>query len=684
MPIDRKKVLMLNSVPMALDELQMAPAVISAVVKKRGHKFDFKDINLHLYDICGRDQSLYSKKTNFLQGKDNLSASDPCIDQWQKWIVGCLEDIDILLVNVFSMFSQMPALRIINLCRFHRPDVKILIGGIGSHKKILGGRNDFNKDWIKSHFRDDSFEVFGKLLMANGLVDDWQSNVDTDILEKWLPQVPTFQPEKLIDFREYQLDSYDWIDGKKRIPMLGSHGCVRQCSFCDVIAHYPRYSFVEADILIKEIVDACQQTGVSQVQFMDSLVNGSMKNFQSLLKNLVQAKQNGWLPKDFSWSGTYICRPRSAALDQIHELLAPSGVDNLIIGVETGSDRVRFEMEKKFTNQDLMYELQAFQQRGISANLLFFPSWPTETRDDFQETLELFADISTYAHTGAVHGISLGTTGFSLLDGTPIDDRRDQIGLQPGPISWLWKCTSNPDLDFWESIRRRMLMADWCEHYGVRLADENRFRGYLAFNLEEYQGMISRYAGLPEPDLFCFDQDLARAAKQSVLKFTVINSCRYPVQVDLQIDQNLEHWICEPGSTDIQTTIVKEYVDDCDCLVSFRFPAQHRVEWQQYENGDYYSRQGIYIDKIFLDSKDITYWGWNSLVSQQLINSDVLPDDYHQHVNQRCVTQDTDLSWTIPSRSSLHKHLMNVTDPTSFERREQLNRLILSIVESYR
>ena len=189
-----------------------------------------------------------------MQDFDNLLKTNVILDQWEDYIIRNLKDIDLLLVNVFSVFSQVPALRILNLCRQHKPQVKILMGGIGSHKQIQGGINEYNTKQIHAIFPVVKDHVFGKICLDNHLIDDWQSTVGLEILEKWLPQRPVMGYDQEFEFEDYKIDRYQWPVSGKSIPMLGSHGCVRQCSFCDVIKHFPRYSFIEADTLTKSIL----------------------------------------------------------------------------------------------------------------------------------------------------------------------------------------------------------------------------------------------------------------------------------------------------------------------------------------------------------------------------------------------------------------------------------------------
>lgn len=669
---------MIGSVPMALDEVPLAPAIISGMVKKKGYDFKFIDINLELFKKCGQNVDLYQTKTQILQEFKDIY-DDEIVQEWHDQILDEISGCKYLIVNVFSHFSQATAYRFIKQVKQLYPSIKIFVGGIGSQKKISHTNNALHYQWITKSLHINDSRIFGEVLLNNGLIDSWQADQTASEIENKIPTYINLHASPALDFSIYDLHSYQWSRGNKVIPMLGSYGCVRQCSFCDVLTHFPKYSFIEADQLTKSIVEAYKQTGISKIGFMDSLINGSMSNFLSLLKNLKQSKDNGWLPDNFSWSATYICRPRSTLLDQIHELLPQSGVDNLVIGVESGSDRIRFEMQKKFTNTDLLYELDVFRQQQIKSTLLFFPAWPTETLEDFEETIKLFHNLAPLAQQGTVDTISLGTNGFVLLDGTPIDRDKDKIGLTAGPAPFLWTCTSNLDLNFWESIRRRFVLADICENLGIRLSNENMFRSYLNFILTQHKSLIKEYAGPLKFEIF--ENDLNSI---SLLKMTVINSGDKNVTVSLYHNfHNLGQFLCSPGSTDVSWYLETNIKEINKFRLEVRFDKNHKTNWQQYENKDYYDANGIYLDNIYLDHKNITLWGWNQLVSQQLVNPTTLPDDYNKHMNNRAVTQDTNLSWKVEPGRSLQKNLLETLEPEEHQQRKNINRKLLKNLKEF-
>lgn len=665
----KKRVLLLGSVPMSLSELALAPAVIGAEVKQLGHDFEYHDINLLLFELCNRDHVAYVNEVEFLQDKNRWFDTSQILGHWFDKIDLLVQRCDCLLLNVFSMYSHVPSLRLAARYRQLHFEMVILMGGLGSNRQLLGGVDTYRNSVMSqlvANF-DDSLP-FGEINLQLGFINAWQKGTGVDILYEWLPQANPMRSNQLrYDFTSYRVDQYEWPHGKRAIPILGSQGCVRQCSFCDVIKYFPRYSFVEADDLTKTVVETCASTGVARIQFMDSLVNGSMTNFLSLLKNLAQARQKQWLPEDFAWSGTYICRPPSSLLDDIHEHLAPSGAETLVIGIETGSDRVRFEMEKKFTNNDLLQELEAFRHHGIQCRGLFFPSWPTETDQDFNETLRLFERMAEYGQNNTVESLNLGTNGFVLIDGTPIDRDRDRIGLEPGPLPWLWKCNSNPNLTFYQTLHRRLIMAEWCEMLGINLDRETEHRRHMVFNLDQHRTLIQEYVGSLKQDL----SSLTALPRQlgHVLKMQIINSGMKPVTLKIGYDGHESAFVCQPGHTDIVFEFDRDLDRNQSLLFNFDFDRCHETVWQTYDTGDYYDRNGVYLNRIIFDWSDMTFRGWSHMVDVIHDSDLVLPDRYYQNENRRCVTKGISFCLNMPIYHSVHKTMQVREDPAAWQAR---------------
>lgn len=642
--MNKLSAVMIGSVPMSLHELQLAPAIIGAQVQNRGHNFKYLDINLELYKHCKQDRDLYNECSEILQ-----STNEPVnqtIEQWLEWISDSLRTADWLLVNVFSVLSHGAALRIISLARKKHSNLKILVGGIGSHRRSIG-----------------SEQLFGKYLLDSALVDQWQETASADLIDQVFPLRPSTQQSQVVDFSQHDINNYEWHKDKKQVPFVTSYGCVRRCAFCDVIASFPKYEYVDAKVISDQIVDTYRSTGISTVSFMDSLVNGSMSNFVKLLESLTVARNTGLLPEDFKWSGTYIIRKSSDLLKKIHSLLGPSGVDTLSIGVETGSDAIRYSMDKKFTNKDLLFELEQFSKHGVKCNLLFFPAWPTETHDDFNETLELFEQLAPYAYSGTVDSISFGTSGFVLLDGTPIYENRKEIGLEPGPESYLWKCSLNPELTYWESIRRRLTMSVKSQMLGIPLSLEADFLRHLDYRLKSTVDAILDFHGPctinPIPQRLDFwDQ-------KHTVKITLVNFGKHDVQVkfavlDQEFDINLKNGMFEYEFS------VEVPVEECDIKLEFLFNSRYTPELKQYNGvGDYHSTNGVYVEQFCIDTRDITLSGFNQTFDETVDYT--LPADYKSYKNERCIIADTKLCATKPELCTVHELVSRSIEPATYQ-----------------
>jgi hypothetical protein len=192
----------------------------------------------------------------------------------------------------------------------------------------------------------------------------------------------------------------------------------------------------------------------------DSLVNGSLKAFKDFINTLSNYNiTNSENP--IKWVGQYITRSRSSALDdQYYDQLKLSGGEGLTIGVESGSDAVRAHMKKQFTTADIDHELAQFDQRGIVCVLLFFSCYPTETWQDFMDTVNMFIRYQKYCASGTVYKITLGTP-YTHHAQTPLWNMQEEIGLISEKGSdILWRLNSNKELTFHERIRRRLILQE--------------------------------------------------------------------------------------------------------------------------------------------------------------------------------------------------------------------------------
>jgi hypothetical protein len=88
----------------------------------------------------------------------------------------------------------------------------------------------------------------------------------------------------------------------------------------------------------------------------------------------------------FSWSGYYIFRERIPTSERDWELVAGSGAEILIVGIENLNEHIRYHMGKKFSNASIDFHLEQAQKYGIKINFLALVGWVNEVRKDIDYT----------------------------------------------------------------------------------------------------------------------------------------------------------------------------------------------------------------------------------------------------------------------------------------------------------
>ena len=172
------------------------------------------------------------------------------------------------------------------------------------------------------------------------------------------------------------------------VTVTGSRGCVRKCTFCDVAGLWKKYRYRPGSDIANEIVEMYHKYGIDFVNFSDSLVKGSMKAFREFCIALAEAN----VP--VKWRGMAIFRSGMTQSDW--DMIKASGCEILDVGIESGSERVRFDMNKKFTNECMYDSIDQLGKRGIRMTFLMMAGYPTETVQDHQETLKLLRWAGKY------------------------------------------------------------------------------------------------------------------------------------------------------------------------------------------------------------------------------------------------------------------------------------------------
>ena len=118
----------------------------------------------------------------------------------------------------------------------------------------------------------------------------------------------------------------------------------------------------------------------------------------------------------------WFLRPTKDLNENTLIILAESGLKNIIWGVESGCDRILGLMQKGTNKKDVVQVLTDSKKAGIKNVLYIMFGFPTETKEEFLETINFLKDNQ--------ENIDLVSTSiFGLQKGTPIYKNPEQFNL---------------------------------------------------------------------------------------------------------------------------------------------------------------------------------------------------------------------------------------------------------------
>lgn len=444
----------------------MAPALLKASLEKEGFTCKTIDFNARFYSEVN-DSALHELEKYFI-GPD-IDVTDSAHSLAENIISLYATEIlqynpNFVGISVFTYQSRVAA-KLLSIELKKHSDSKIILGGQGIIDGGILGKSGFGQTLLESnlidyYIRSEGESSLVELLKGNTAYPGINSNS--------FKQIDNLD---LLPWANY--DDYDFsLYTKKSIPMLSSRGCVRSCSFCDIHSHW-KYRYRSGNDVANEMIFQAQKYNIEDFVFGDSLINGNLKEFKKFIEIL--STYNKTAEKKLKWSSQFIVRNQQQLNESYWENLAASGAYNLAIGIETGSDKVREHMNKKFTNDDIDYTLGMFEKYGITCVFLIITGYPTETKLDFQETINMFTKYKQYSNT-VITSVTPGS-GLGILSGTPLFEHAAEENIQLDKIETNWIAWNNLDLTVDEKIHRRQFLVDHLRKlgYNVSITDNAAF-----------------------------------------------------------------------------------------------------------------------------------------------------------------------------------------------------------------
>lgn len=320
--------------------------------------------------------------------KDKL---DSLVEHWVNRIIE--QQPKFLGISIFTQRNVKPAKELITKLRQYNTTIKIIIGGpYCTEESVQEFVNDFGVEYAVT---GEGEPVITRILqneIGSGIISSWQfgeHNVDTN-------PIP--------DYTGLDLTAYK----NSVLYVTYSRSCPRSCTFCEVPSIWKSFRYRDPARVAEEILFYIENFGITRFQFTDSLINGDMTSYRQLLFELSRIKQKY---NKFEWQAFYIIRSPKQMLYEDFKQAVDAGCKIAKIGVESGSAQVRKHMKKGFSPKALEHFMECSLEAGLKLNLLMMTGYPTETEEDFNESIKMLTSFVKYQPV--IKNIRIDATGIN-------------------------------------------------------------------------------------------------------------------------------------------------------------------------------------------------------------------------------------------------------------------------------
>lgn len=439
-----------------------APAILKSAVIQVGFTCKTVDFNQRFFNNFKNDNRREALTNFFVHRsgeKETCDLAQAIVDEWVREIV--VLNPKFVGISVFTYQSRISTELFCFAIRKLLPNSKIILGGQG----ILDGGINGDKNWVNHLDKLALFDHWVKSEGETAILEILNGQTDKEVLSFSQNQKLDLDSLPYPDYSDYDFQLYQ----KKTLPITGSRGCVRSCTFCDIHTHWKKFVWRDGEKIAEEIIYQSLKYQIYKFNFTDSLVNGNQKEYRKMIKRLAEHNKTAQHP--VSWAGQFILRPKSNFDDEMWRLTGLSGGRMLPIGIESGSESVRRHIGKDFTNDDIYHAMKLMKKYNVTCIFLMLFGYPTETEKDFQDTIDMFHRCKDYAGS-VIKDIEFGST-LGILPNTPLETNKEELGIMLDPEHEnFWISKHNPNLDFKERLRRRFLAIKTAESFGYTISED--------------------------------------------------------------------------------------------------------------------------------------------------------------------------------------------------------------------
>jgi len=413
----------------------IGPAALKSICEKNGYTVKCIDFNIDLYSRLRTKVPNWWINNDFTFMDDTLFENawkdylEPTMHEW------CLQikqlNPTFIGITVLSTWTERICNKFIQYATTYCPNSKIVLGGPGTQP--VYGSEKLKEGNIDAYITGEGELSFLEYIKGNKNYPGINNITAQQITNMNVLPFP--------DYSDFDLSKYSstWWQPEKEptgcswLYITGTRGCIKKCTFCNVGSIWPMFVGKSGNTIAEEIKYYVDTTNISKYYFTDSLLNGNVEQLEQMADTIIENKLK------IKIKGQWIARGEKVMSKSLWKKLKQAGLNQIIIGIESGSAKVRNDMKKGVREEDILYTFQQASLHGIKCIPLLMVGYPTETDEDFEDNLLFWKRYKKFNDDGTIMMPYLGTT-TRVLPNTPLDDKFGKMGMWYDELGhWVYK-----------------------------------------------------------------------------------------------------------------------------------------------------------------------------------------------------------------------------------------------------
>jgi radical SAM PhpK family P-methyltransferase len=183
--------------------------------------------------------------------------------------------------------------------------------------------------------------------------------------------------ENMVDWDLFAPHAGEYVNVRTAI------SCPFACAFCGFPEHAGKYQPAEVAALERELNRLDRIGTVKSVYFIDDTFNVPVKRFKDILRMIIKNRYR------FRWHCNFRCQFSDR---EMVELMKESGCKGVFLGIESGSNQILKNMNKKASREKYLEGTALLKEYGIVTHGSFIVGFPGESEETVNDTISFIKE----------------------------------------------------------------------------------------------------------------------------------------------------------------------------------------------------------------------------------------------------------------------------------------------------